>query len=136
MPLPWFGGPPNPQSGIIGFPAGGNTSAYRGSPFGSIWCTWSTHYETDGIDNDHDGLIDEGVDGIDNANNYLWTAVASNAAGATHTLFPVVGVDDPTEQEAPPPYRYPLRGIQVKIRPTRRHQAGEESTLVHEFSQE
>ena len=26
------------------------------------------------------------------------------------------GIDDPGEREAPPPYPYPLRGIQVKIR--------------------
>jgi hypothetical protein len=40
--------------------------------------------------------IDEGTDGFD-----------TDGRG---------GVDDANEQEAPPPYPFPLRGIQVKIR--------------------
>jgi hypothetical protein len=73
--------------------------------------TWSFHYEHDGwrdIDNDGvvdgpaegdqdtDGVVDEGTDGFDN-----------NSDGV---------VDDVDELETRPPYPYPLRGVQVKIR--------------------
>jgi type II secretory pathway pseudopilin PulG len=61
-----------------------------------VYDTWSTHYESDGIDQDGDGTVDEGTDGIDNNN--------------------LGGIDDASEREAPPPYPAPLRGIQVKIR--------------------
>ena len=81
------------------------------------YCTWSTHYEangisenndnlggSDGIDNDGDGtvdeagedLVDEGTDGLDNNLNSL--------------------VDENNEQETRPPYAYPLRGVEVRIR--------------------
>ena len=81
------------------------------------YCTWSTHYEanglsenndnlgvSDGIDNDGDGtvdeagedLVDEGTDGLDNNSNSL--------------------VDENNEQETRPPYAYPLRGVEVRIR--------------------
>jgi len=58
--------------------------------------TWSMSYERDGIDQDRDGLIDEGTDGIDNDGNGM--------------------VDDPAEFETSPPYPVPLRGIKVIIR--------------------
>lgn len=58
--------------------------------------TWSTHYESNGLDEDSDGIIDEGSDGID-----------SNGNGQ---------VDEPAEQETSAPYPYPLRGVEVRIR--------------------
>ena len=60
------------------------------------WDTWSTHYETNGVDDDGDGVIDEGSDGLDN-----------NSNGET---------DEYTEKETSPPYPYPLRGIEIRIR--------------------
>jgi hypothetical protein len=60
------------------------------------YCTWSYHYETDGVDNDGDGDIDEGTDGIDNDQKN--------------------GVDDLGERETMPPYPVALRGIKVMIR--------------------
>lgn len=58
--------------------------------------TWSLHYEFNGIDDDGNGVIDDGSDGADNNNN---------------------GVpDDPAEYETSPPYPVPLRGIEVRIR--------------------
>jgi len=60
------------------------------------WDTWSTHYETNGVDDDGDGIPDEGSDGLDN-----------NSNGET---------DESTEKETSPPYPYPLRGIEVRIR--------------------
>ena len=64
----------------------------------AVYCTWSTHYENDGINQDShlDSVVDEGSDGLDNDG--------------------VNGVDDPGERETAPPYSAPLRSIQVKIR--------------------
>ncbi len=58
--------------------------------------TWPYHYESDGLDQDADGVADEGTDGLDTNN--------------------ADGVDDAEEREAAPPYDVPLRGMQVKIR--------------------
>lgn len=68
------------------------------APFSSsaTYDTWTSFYEYDGIDQDGNGVVDQGTDGIDN-----------NDAG---------GVDDATERETAPPYAVPLRGIQVRIR--------------------
>jgi hypothetical protein len=60
------------------------------------WDTWPFYYEQDGIDQDGSGVADQGTNGIDD-----------NGQG---------GVDDPTERETSPPYPYPLRGLQVRIR--------------------
>ena len=60
------------------------------------WDTWSTHYETNGVSDDGDSIIDEGSNGLDD-----------NSNGET---------DESTEKETSPPYPYPLRGIEVRIR--------------------
>jgi len=62
-----------------------------------VYCTWSFHYEHDGIDQDGDGTVDEGSNDFDDG----------GFSGA---------VDDAGERETAPPYPFPLRGIQVKIR--------------------
>jgi prepilin-type N-terminal cleavage/methylation domain-containing protein len=63
------------------------------------YCTWSTHYEADGInqDSENDAFFDEGTDGLDNA--------------PVNSL-----VDESSEQETQPPYAFPLRGVEVRIR--------------------
>ena len=139
LPLPWFHLGPNPQSGIFTRALNLPTGVYP-APYGSIWDTWSTHYEHDGIDNDLDGLIDEGIDGIDNPISTNHNSTASSEAnmlrsmGGSLEAFSNYGVDDPTELEAPPPYRYPLRGIQVKIRAFQSDtKQVREVTTVHEF---
>jgi len=70
-------------------------SGLTGSTNGLIYCTWSDHYERDGIpqlgigtDAATNGFDDDGVN----------------------------GVDDLGERDTMPPYPYPLRGIQVTIR--------------------
>jgi len=68
----------------------GSTAARR------TYDTWSTHYESNGIDEDGDGIIDEGSDGLDNNNDGQ--------------------VDETAEQETSAPYPYPLRGVEVRIR--------------------
>lgn len=61
----------------------------------SVYDTWSFHYEHDGV-NQNGGPTDDGADGFDNNGNGI--------------------VDDIGELETRPPYPYPLRGLQVKIR--------------------
>ncbi len=81
------------------------------------YCTWSTHYEADGInqDSENDPFFDEGTDGLDNA--------------PVNSL-----VDESSEQETSPPYPYPLRGIEVRIRvyETKSRQA-RQVTVRHTF---
>jgi hypothetical protein len=62
----------------------------------AVYDTWSTHYEANGIDENNNGVIDEGTNGLDDNNNSL--------------------VDEPAEAETSPPYPVPLRGIEVRIR--------------------
>jgi hypothetical protein len=73
---------------------------YRGQMIGlagsTIWDTWSTHYEGDGLDEDGVYGADQGADGLDN-----------NGNGS---------VDEASELETSPPYPYPLRGIEIRIR--------------------
>lgn len=89
----WFSGPGDSRSPL-------RTSATSGVNGGfwlpALYDTVSTHYEYDGVDNDGDGLYDEGSDGVDNDG--------------------VGGVDDPGEWEFIPPYNRSPRGVQIKIR--------------------
>lgn len=96
-PFSHFSGPGDPRSGLS-----------------MVYDTWSDHYERDGYDQNLNGLVDEGTDGVDNNG--------------------LAGVDDANEREAPPPYAVPLRGIQVRVRvfePSSRQIR--EVTLVQEF---
>lgn len=61
-----------------------------------IYDTGSTHYEFNGVDEDGDGLVDEGTNGRDDDGNGI--------------------VDDAAEQETAPPYPVPLRGLEIRIR--------------------
>jgi hypothetical protein len=65
------------------------------------WDTWSSHYETNGIDEDGIGGVDQGSNGIDDAIG----PYAQNGQ-----------IDEPSEQETSPPYPFPLRGIEIRIR--------------------
>jgi type II secretory pathway component PulJ len=58
--------------------------------------TWTPAYENDGFDQDDDGLIDEGTNGLDNGG----------------PLAP----DDDSERETRPPYPYSIRGVKVSLR--------------------
>lgn len=81
-------GPGNPRSRLQKINSGG-TATYD---------TWSTHYESNGVneDSDTDSLVDEGTNGLDDNANGL--------------------VDDPLENEVPPPYAVPLRAIEIRLR--------------------
>lgn len=63
-----------------------------------VYDTWSSHYEHDGEDQFPQDNFDEdrGTNGFDDDG--------------------VAGVDDPGEMETKPPYPFPARGIQIKIR--------------------
>lgn len=77
--------------------------------------TWSTDYETNGLDDDGDGIIDDGTDGIDNDGDSI--------------------PDDADEAETAPPYSRPLRGIEIRIRcydPTSREIR--QTTVRHTFT--
>jgi prepilin-type N-terminal cleavage/methylation domain-containing protein len=105
--LGWGGGSPTaiasaatwPPSGTTAFQTAGvqvrNAGTNNTLPV-TTYDTWSLHYEFNGVDEDGDGVIDDGTDGADNNGN---------------------GVpDDPAEYETSPPYPVPLRGIEVRIR--------------------
>ena len=90
--------------------AGYGSRNYRGQSGGlqgslttnRTWDTWSTHYETNGVDDDGVAGIDQGSNGFDDTIN---------------GSYPVNGrVDDADEFETSPPYPFPLRGIEVRIR--------------------
>ena len=94
--------------------------------FPATYDTWSEHYEKDGIDQDNDGLVDEGTNGFDDLeidpNNPTGPRIIAN------------GVDDVAERETSPPYDVPLRGIQVKLRVYEREaRQVREATVVRSF---
>ncbi len=63
---------------------------------GFVYCTWSTHYESNGVDEDGVAGADQAVNGFDD-----------NGDGI---------IDDLGERETAPFYPVPLRGVQIKIR--------------------
>ena len=73
-----------------------SSAANPGSGLTSTYDTWSTHYESDGVDDDGDGAIDEGTDGLDSDGDNM--------------------PDELDEAEKPPPYAVPLSGIEILIR--------------------
>lgn len=94
---PRFAGFGHPLSGLVG------TAATR-----RTFDTWSTHYENDGIDED-------GVAGADQGTNGLDDRVPARAGGVAGQSADGVA-DDSGELETSPPYPFPLRGIEIRIR--------------------
>ncbi len=95
----WFAGNPDINSQMDAFI--GNVGSGN---LGRTWCTWSPHYEYDGINQElttvnslpTDTIVDQATDGIDNNNRF--------------------GPDDDSERETKPPYPYKIRSIQIAIR--------------------
>ncbi len=98
-----------PRFAGVGEPLSGLRNA--NGPF--VWDTWSTHYESNGVDDDNDGVADEGADGLDNDSDGKVDESPYDVDG--DGLFTGAG-DDPGELETLPPYRFPLRGIEVRLR--------------------
>ena len=65
--------------------------------------TWTPAYENDGFDQDNDGLIDEGTNGL---NDFNLPPLAPGPPAP----------DDDSERETRPPYPYPIRGVKVSLR--------------------
>ena len=78
-----------------------------------VWDTWSTHYESNGFDDDQDGTIDEGSNGLDDDSDGKVDESPYDVDG--DGVFTGAG-DDPGELETLPPYRFPLRGIEIRLR--------------------
>lgn len=100
---PHFGGNGDPRSKLDTV-SDGNRRTYD---------TWTSHYEANGKDENLDAVVDEGTDGIDNDNDGKIDEPPVDANG--NGLYTDAG-DDPGERETLPPYAYPLRGIEVRIR--------------------
>jgi hypothetical protein len=88
-------------------------SGLRNAAGPAIWDTWSTHYESNGFDDDQDGTIDEGSNGLDDDSDGKVDESPYDVDG--DGLFTGAG-DDPGELETLPPYRFPLRGIEIRLR--------------------
>jgi prepilin-type N-terminal cleavage/methylation domain-containing protein len=74
-----------------------------------IYDTWSLHYEADGLDQDGDGVQDDGTNGLDDDSDGSFDEPPYDGNG--DGVFEDLG-----EAETLPPYPYPLRGIEVRIR--------------------
>ena len=95
---------------------------YRQTP--AVFDTWSLHYESDGLNQDF---------GTDNSNPWRDRLDQANNSLDDNDLN---GVDlqDPDEYETSPPYRRPLRAMQVKFRIFERDTRQiRESTVVRSF---
>jgi len=73
--------------------------------------TWNLGYEADGMDQDNDGTPDEGTNGLDDSSPPNGVFDEPPYDGNNDGIF-----EDPGEVETMPPYPYPLRGIEVRIR--------------------
>jgi hypothetical protein len=71
--------------------------------------TWNLGYEADGLDQDGDGIRDDGTNGLDDDGDGSFDEPPYDGDG--DGVF-----EDPGEAETLPPYPYPLRGIEVRIR--------------------
>lgn len=75
--------------------------------------TWTTHYEANGKDEDLDSVVDEGTDSLDNDGDGRIDEPPYDANG--NGVYTDAG-EDSGEFETLPPYPYPLRGIEIRIR--------------------
>jgi hypothetical protein len=103
--LAWGGGTPTvrtedfPPTGSSSFQSAGvavTDLPRRVALPSATYDTWSRHLEFNGIDDDGDGVIDEGVHGIDSDGDG-WPEHAQHA-------------------ETSPPYPLPLRGLEIRLR--------------------
>jgi len=113
----------------IGFTVAPAASVYTPTQFSTFpaampptYDTWSYSYEQDGIDQNNGPIVDLSTNGLDDNDN----GIIDDAGEATFRLIDegqngidddgINGVDDPGERETAPPYAWPLRGLQVRVR--------------------
>jgi len=100
FPFPLPGGLSFPIPNQTAFQGGGVTVRAGLTPLNlmrhATYDTWSTSYEADGIDQDNNGLLDQGTNGFDDDGDGL--------------------IDEPDEAETSAPYPVPLRGLEIRIR--------------------
>ena len=83
-----------------------------------VYDTWSTHYESNGFNDDAetgDTVTDQGSDGLDNDSDGKVDESPFDADG-DGTPTNLGAGDDPGELETAPPYPAALRGIEVRLR--------------------
>ncbi len=104
-----------------------------------VYDTWTNYYERDGInqDGDVDGnnnpVIDEGTDGIDNAND----VPPPNSVTYPNPGVAINAVDDVLERETSAPYPFALRGMQLVIRCfDASNNQTRQVTVTHDFTPE
>ena len=73
------------------------------------WDTWSTHYESNGVDDDGVYGADQGSDGFDTDGDGYIDETEDDLNDVRDRL-------KTSELETSPPYPYPLRGIEIRIR--------------------
>jgi hypothetical protein len=147
-PEPWFYGAGDHRSGLRGHVPDGNDLTVWDNPdstpsgealtdvrtwaLPSVYDTWSSHYESDGVNQDNDALADEGTNDLDDP----VVMDVNNAQFGQHLASGTLDyvADDPDELETSPPYPVALKGLQVKIRVYEPDsQRVRETTVVHEF---
>ncbi len=102
--LSWFSGP--------GYGTLGQWAASGNRNLAAVYDTWTTRYERDGLDQDGDSLVDEGTNEVNDPNN----VPPFPGSNVDSHLQNTPEADERAEQEAPPPYRRPIRALQIKIR--------------------
>jgi type II secretory pathway pseudopilin PulG len=93
-----------------------NRLTRSGVPQYPVYDTWSSYYESNRLNEDQDSDVDEGVDGLDNDVPAQDGFVDDGPIDLNND-----GTFDQTnnergEQETAPPYPYPLRGIEIRLR--------------------
>lgn len=76
------------------------------------WDTGSTHYESDGVDQDNNGVIDQGTNGIDDNSD----GIVDNGLMDLNGDGDFEDAGESGELETTVPYPFPLRGIEVRLR--------------------
>ena len=81
---------------------------------GNVWDTWTPAYESDGIDQNGDGNIDEATNGVNNGGSNV--------------------IDDPGERETQPPYIQPIRGMKITLRLVEKGtKQVHQTSIIHSF---
>ena len=81
-----------------------------------VYDSWSIYYEANEFNEDQDANTDEGVDGIDNDSLPVDGFVDDGPLDLNGDGFVNQSNNERGEQETAPPYPFPLRGIEIRLR--------------------